>query len=56
MGALRNWTNIPREVFEFGENLGVLFGMVFGYEDKSLSVNRLRMHRNPVKDCVTFKD
>ena len=56
MGALRNWTNIPREVFGFGENLGVLFGMVFGYEDKSLPVNRLRMHRNPVEDCVTFKD
>lgn len=56
MGALRNWTNIPREVFNFSDNLGVLFGMTFGYEDTSLPVNRLRMHRNPVEDCVTFKE
>ncbi len=56
MGALRNWTNIPREVFGFGENLGVLFGMTFGYEDTSLPVNRLRMHRSPVEECVTFKE
>lgn len=56
MGALRNWTNIPREVFGFGEDMGVLFGMVFGYEDTSLPVNKLRMHRNPVEDCVTFKE
>lgn len=55
-GALRNWTNIPREVFGFGENLGVLFGMTFGYEDTSLPVNALRMHRSPVEECVTFRD
>lgn len=56
IGAMRNWSNIPREIFGFGENLGILFGMAFGYEDTSLPVNRLRMPRNPVKDCVTFKD
>jgi nitroreductase len=56
MGALRYWTNVPREVFGFDQNLGVLFGMVFGYEDRSLPVNRLRMHRSPMEDCVTFKN
>lgn len=56
MGSLRNWTNIPREVFGFGDHLGVLFGMTFGYEDTSLPVNRLRMHRSPVEECVTFKE
>jgi nitroreductase len=56
MGALHNWSNIPREVFGLGEEMGVLFGMVFGYEDTSLPVNKLRMHRNPIEDCVTFED
>lgn len=55
MGALRNWTNIPREVFGFPDNLGVIFGMTFGYEDPSVPVNKLRMPRTPVEECVTFK-
>jgi nitroreductase len=56
MGALRNWTNIPREVFGFDDKLGVMFGMTFGYEDPSVSVNNLRMPRSPLEECVTFKD
>jgi len=56
MGALRNWTNIPREVFGFPQNLGVMFGMTFGYEDASQPVNQLRMHRSPVEECVTFME
>ncbi len=56
MGAMRNWSNIPREVFGFGDNLGILFGMAFGYEDPSVPANNVRMPRNPVEECVTFKD
>ncbi len=56
MGAMRNWSNIPREVFGFGDNLGILFGMAFGYEDPSVPANNVRMPRNPVTDCVTFKE
>lgn len=56
MGALRNWSNIAREIFGYPENLGILFGMTFGYEDTSLPVNRLRMGRSPVEECVTFME
>jgi len=56
MGALRNWTNIPREVFGFDDKLGVMFGMTFGFEDPSVPVNKLRMPRSPLEECVTFKD
>ncbi|MBW2709899.1 MAG: nitroreductase [Deltaproteobacteria bacterium] len=56
MGSMRNWSDIPREIFGFGENLGVVFGMAFGFEDTALPVNNLRMTRSPVTECVTFKD
>jgi len=56
IGSMRTWSNIPREVFGYGDNLGILFGMAFGYEDPSVPANNVRMPRNPVADCVTFKD
>jgi len=56
VGAMRNMPHITREVFGFGENLGVLFGMVFGYEDTAVPANHLKMGRKPVAECVTFKN
>ncbi|MBU2643456.1 nitroreductase [bacterium] len=56
MGSMRSYPNVPRAVFGFGDNLGVLFGMTFGYEDTTLPVNRLRMGRRPFEECVTFKE
>jgi hypothetical protein len=56
MGAMRYHPQVPREVFGFGENLGVLFGIAFGYEDPSVPANKTRMGRVPFEECVTFKD
>lgn len=56
MGAMRNHPQVPREVFGFGENLGVLFGMAFGYEDPTILANKVRMDRVPVEESVMFLD
>jgi nitroreductase len=56
MGALRNHPDIVRETFGYGDNLGVLFGMAFGYEDPSIAANRVSMGRAPVEESVVFMD
>ncbi len=56
MGSMRTFPQIPRKVFGYGENLGVMFGMVFGYEDTTLPVNNVRIGRSPLKECVSFLD
>ncbi|MBU2513489.1 nitroreductase [bacterium] len=56
MGAMRNHPQVSREVFGFGDNLGVLFGIAFGYEDVSVPANNTRVGRAPVDECVVFKD
>ena len=56
MGAMRNHPQVPREAFSFGDNLGVLFGMAFGYEDTSVPANNIRMGRLPLAESVVFKD
>lgn len=55
MGAMRNHPQVPREAF-FSENLGVLFGIAFGYEDPSVPANKTRTTRVPLSESVVFKD
>ncbi len=54
MGAMRNHPQVPREVFGFEDNLGVLFGIAFGYEDTGIPANKTRMGRVPYTECVRF--
>lgn len=54
MGAMREFSRIPRKVLNINENLGILFGLAFGYEDISVSANKARVGRNSVDECVTF--
>jgi len=56
MGSMRDHPQVPREVFGFGENLGVLFGIAFGYEDPSALANNVRMDRVPLEESVMFLD
>jgi nitroreductase len=55
MGAMRNHPQVPREVFGFGDHIGVLFGIAFGYEDTAVPANNTRVGRVPYTDCVQFK-
>ena len=54
MGAMRDFSRIPRKVLNINENLGILFGLAFGYEDITVMANKVRIGRTSVDDCVTF--
>jgi nitroreductase len=55
-GALRNHPSVVREVFDVPEDIGILCGISFGYEDTSVPANRTRVPRSPLSANVTFRD
>ncbi|MBJ6136060.1 nitroreductase [Marinobacter litoralis] len=56
MGSLRSHPDLVRDAFDLDENMGILFGICFGYEDPEVPANNTRTSRVPVSDAVTFKD
>jgi nitroreductase len=54
-GSMRTYPDVPRAEFGFSENLGVLFGISFGYEDPDVPANATRTTRNTLDGNVTFK-
>lgn len=56
MGSMREHPQIAKEIFNIDENMGILFGVAFGYEDTSVPANNTRMGRVPIDECVTFRD
>ena len=55
MGSMRNYPDVVRKAFNIGDNMGVLFGMTFGYEDTSVPANKTVVGREPVDSVVNFK-
>jgi nitroreductase len=55
-GALRNHPSVVREVFDVPDDVGILCGISFGYEDPSVPANRTRVPRSPLEANVTFGD
>jgi len=55
MGSMRDNPDIVREAFGYDENIGILFGITFGYEDVDVPANNSRMDREPVVNSVVFK-
>jgi nitroreductase len=53
-GALGQFPGPVRDFFSIPEGQGILFGMSFGYEDKTAKVNTTRTERVPLEDSVTF--
>ena len=53
-GTLRNYPDLVREVFGLEPEIKILFGISFGYEDKSAPVNRARTERASVDEMVQF--
>ena len=51
-----HYPEIVREAFNLGEEVKVLFGISFGYEDKSMKVNTALTERSSVKETVIFKN
>lgn len=53
-GALGQFPDPIREMFELPEERGILFGMSFGYADESVDANKTRTDRASLEDSVLF--
>lgn len=54
-GSMRYYPDIVREVFGASDNVAILFGISFGYEDVSVPANRTRVSRAPLGESVVFR-
>ena len=53
-GALGQFPDPIRDMFELPEERGILFGMSFGYADEQSAVNQARTDRAELTDAVIF--
>ena len=56
MGSLRQYPEIVRAEFDVSEEVGILCGVCFGYEDVAVPANRTRTDRCEVSTNVQFKN
>ena len=56
MGSLRHYPEIVRAEFDVPEEIGILCGVCFGYEDVGVPANRTRTSRSEVDDNVLFRE
>ncbi len=54
-GTMRYYPDLVREAFGIGEDIGILLGISFGYEDPEVPANRTRVGRDPIDASVVFK-
>ena len=47
--------DLVREAFGLGDEVKVLFGLSFGFEDTSMAVNNAHTTRATLAETVTFK-
>ena len=55
-GSMRNYPDIVRKEFGVSDDIRILFGISFGYEDAEVPANATRIPRVDLSQCVTFKD
>jgi nitroreductase len=53
-GSLRNYPDVVRALFDVPDEVGILCGISFGYEDPSVPANRTRVGREPLETNVQF--
>jgi len=53
-GALGQFPDVVRDILELPDELGILFGMSFGYQDKNAEVNQAKTDRVELNDSVLF--
>jgi nitroreductase len=53
-GTMAHHPDLVRETFKLGPEVKVLFGISFGYEDKSVPANAARTSRAPLSESVVF--
>lgn len=54
-GTMRYYPDLVRDAFGVGEDINILLGISFGYEDVSVPANRTRVGRDPIDASVVFK-
>lgn len=55
-GSMRYYPQDVREVFGLPDDMGILLGISFGYEDTAVAANRTRVGRAPLAENVVFRD
>ena len=55
-GSMRSYPDIVRREFGISQEIGILVGLSFGYEDLSVAANRTRIDRSPLGENVVFKN
>jgi nitroreductase len=53
-GSMGYYPNDVREVFGVDDNIAILFGISFGYEDTTVAANAARTDRAPLSESVIF--
>ena len=54
-GSLRYRPQLVREILEIPDDINLLFGISFGYEDTSIAANTTRVGRDDISQSVVFK-
>ena len=54
-GTMRYYPDIVREAFGIGEEINILLGITFGYEDTSVAANKTWIDREPIDQLVQFR-
>jgi len=55
-GSMRYYPDIVRKTFDLSDDVHILCGISFGYEDPEVPANRTRTTRVPLTENITFKD
>jgi len=55
-GSMGYYPNDVREIFGVDDNIAILFGISFGYEDSSIAANAARTVRAPLTESVIFQN
>jgi nitroreductase len=55
-GSMRYYPDVVREEFPGNDDIRILFGISFGYEDPDVPANATRTTRDGIEAAVTFRD
>ncbi len=55
-GSMRAYADLVRETFGYSDEIGILAGLSFGYEDESVPANRTKTTRSDLSENFIFMD
>ena len=55
-GTMRYYPDLVREAFDIPEQINILLGMSFGFEDTGVAANKTRVGRVAVEESVVFRE